>query len=36
MKRHIETITIDGKTIEYSITGKGIPILIMHGGHSLL
>ncbi|MCY8918732.1 alpha/beta hydrolase [Bacillus atrophaeus] len=34
MKRHVETITIDGKTIEYSITGKGIPILIMHGGHS--
>lgn len=35
MKRVIGTYTEDGKTIEYSITGKtGEPILVMHGGHS--
>ncbi|MFD2210505.1 alpha/beta fold hydrolase [Virgibacillus halophilus] len=35
MERKIGTYTINGQTIEYSITGKGeIPILVMHGGHS--
>lgn len=35
MDRRIGTYTIDGQTIEYSITGnEGIPILVMHGGHS--
>lgn len=34
MKRRVETCLIEGKTVEYSITGEGIPILIMHGGHS--
>lgn len=34
MKRRVETFSVEGKTIEYSIIGEGIPILIMHGGHS--
>lgn len=35
MERIIDTYTIDGQTIEYSITGKeGEPVLVMHGGHS--
>lgn len=34
MKRRVETITFDGSTLEYSVTGKGTPILVMHGGHS--
>lgn len=35
MKRTIEAYTVEGKTIEYSMIGKGeIPILVMHGGHS--
>lgn len=34
MKRRVETITFDGGTLEYSVTGKGTPILVMHGGHS--
>ena len=35
MERVIGTYTVDGHTIEYSITGKvGEPVLVMHGGHS--
>lgn len=34
MKRRVETITIEGRTLEYAVTGKGTPILVMHGGHS--
>ncbi|MYL46383.1 alpha/beta fold hydrolase [Virgibacillus halodenitrificans] len=35
MERIIGTYTLDGQTIEYSITGKeGVPVLFMHGGHS--
>ncbi|MDZ5472831.1 alpha/beta hydrolase [Bacillus sp. 31A1R] len=34
MERRVETYTIDGVTIEYSIMGKGEPVFILHGGHS--
>ncbi|WP_269775347.1 alpha/beta fold hydrolase [Bacillus siamensis] len=34
MKRRVETITFEGYTLEYSVTGEGAPILVMHGGHS--
>ncbi|PMC34316.1 alpha/beta hydrolase [Bacillus sp. UMB0899] len=34
MERRIEAYTVDGLTIEYSIIGKGVPILVFHGGHS--
>jgi pimeloyl-ACP methyl ester carboxylesterase len=34
MERKIEVFSTDGMTIEYSIIGKGEPILVMHGGHS--
>lgn len=35
MERVIGTYTVDGHTVEYSITGKeGEPVLVMHGGHS--
>src|SRR5690625_5881383 len=35
MERVIGTDTVDGQTIEYTITGKvGEPVLVMHGGHS--
>lgn len=35
MERVIGTYTVDGQTVEYSITGKaGEPVLVMHGGHS--
>jgi pimeloyl-ACP methyl ester carboxylesterase len=34
MDRKVEMFSVEGKTIEYSIVGEGIPILIMHGGHS--
>lgn len=34
MKRRVETITFEGHTLEYSVAGKGAPILVMHGGHS--
>lgn len=35
MERVIGTYVVDGKTIEYSITGRdGEPVLVMHGGHS--
>ena len=35
MERVVGTYTVDGQTIEYSITGKvGEPVLVMHGGHS--
>ncbi|WP_404451919.1 alpha/beta hydrolase [Virgibacillus necropolis] len=35
MERIIDTYTIDGQTIEYSMIGKdGEPVLVMHGGHS--
>lgn len=35
VERKIGTYTIDGQTIEYSITGEeGEPVLVMHGGHS--
>ncbi|MGY0431484.1 alpha/beta fold hydrolase [Bacillus rugosus] len=34
MKRRVETITFEGHTLEYSVTGKGAPILVLHGGHS--
>ncbi|MDU1847743.1 MAG: alpha/beta hydrolase [Niallia nealsonii] len=34
MERKIEFFSTEGVTIEYSIIGKGEPILVMHGGHS--
>ncbi len=34
MKRRVEMITFEGYTLEYSVTGEGAPILVMHGGHS--
>ncbi|MCY8492852.1 alpha/beta fold hydrolase [Bacillus inaquosorum] len=34
MKRRVRTITFEGLTLEYSVTGKGAPIMVMHGGHS--
>ncbi|WP_066189875.1 alpha/beta fold hydrolase [Gracilibacillus timonensis] len=35
MERWIGTYTVDGYTIEYSVTGKiGTPVLVMRGGHS--
>ena len=34
MERKIELFSTEGITIEYSIIGKGEPILVMHGGHS--
>jgi pimeloyl-ACP methyl ester carboxylesterase len=34
MERKIETILLEGVSLEYSIVGKGEPILVMHGGHS--
>lgn len=35
MQRVVGTYSIEGQVIEYSIVGKtGIPILVMHGGHS--
>lgn len=35
MDRILGTYTVDGQTIEYSITGKqGEPVLVLHGGHS--
>ena len=34
MERKIEFFSTEGITIEYSIIGKGEPILVMHGGHS--
>ncbi|MEW9501817.1 alpha/beta fold hydrolase [Jeotgalibacillus marinus] len=35
MKRKIETYTVDGKTLEYSIIGDSeMPIFVMSGGHS--
>lgn len=34
MERTIEKYSREGITIEYSLVGKGEPILIFHGGHS--
>ncbi len=34
MERQIELFSSEGISIEYSIMGKGEPILVMHGGHS--
>ncbi|AJK88484.1 MULTISPECIES: alpha/beta fold hydrolase [Lysinibacillus] len=34
MERKIEILSIGGISIEYSIIGKGEPILVLHGGHS--
>lgn len=34
MERTFHTYSESGLSIEYSILGKGIPILIFHGGHS--
>lgn len=35
MERLVGTYTVDGRDIEYSITGKaGEPVLVLHGGHS--
>ncbi|MBE1556234.1 alpha/beta fold hydrolase [Sporosarcina limicola] len=34
MERRIEVFSSEGVSIEYSIIGKGEPILVMHGGHS--
>lgn len=34
MERKIKVFSTEGITIEYSIIGKGKPILVMHGGHS--
>ncbi|MDD1515311.1 alpha/beta fold hydrolase [Priestia megaterium] len=34
MKREVSKLNIDGKILEYSMCGKGIPILMFHGGHS--
>ena len=34
MERTIKKYSREGLTIEYSLVGKGEPILIFHGGHS--
>lgn len=35
LERIIGTYAVDNQTIEYSIMGKeGVPVLVMHGGHS--
>lgn len=34
MERQVKLFKIDELTIEYSVIGKGDPVLIMHGGHS--
>lgn len=34
IERRIELLSIENKTIEYSVVGQGEPILVMHGGHS--
>ncbi|MBU7592945.1 alpha/beta fold hydrolase [Metabacillus halosaccharovorans] len=34
MERIVEKIMIEGVTMEYSIMGKGEPLLVFHGGHS--
>lgn len=34
MERKIDLVSLKGVSIEYSIMGKGEPILVMHGGHS--
>ncbi|TSI07871.1 alpha/beta fold hydrolase [Lysinibacillus sp. BW-2-10] len=34
MERKIEIFQCEGMSIEYSIIGKGEPILVLHGGHS--
>ncbi|QVY62377.1 alpha/beta fold hydrolase [Cytobacillus gottheilii] len=34
MERVVETVSINGRQLEYSILGEGEPILVMHGGHS--
>lgn len=34
MERRIEKLSINNRTIEYSIIGKGEPIFVLHGGHS--
>lgn len=34
MNRKVELFSAEGMTIEYSMIGKGEPVLIFHGGHS--
>ncbi|WP_080848358.1 alpha/beta fold hydrolase [Cytobacillus gottheilii] len=34
MERVVETVSINGRQLEYSILGEGEPVLVMHGGHS--
>ncbi|WP_096274455.1 alpha/beta fold hydrolase [Paucisalibacillus globulus] len=34
MERKIQILSTEGLSMEYSIIGKGEPILVMHGGHS--
>jgi pimeloyl-ACP methyl ester carboxylesterase len=34
LERKVHTLVVEDKTIEYSIIGHGIPILMFHGGHS--
>ncbi|WP_075983021.1 alpha/beta fold hydrolase [Bacillus massilinigeriensis] len=34
MNRKIERLSLEGVALEYSIIGKGEPILVLHGGHS--
>lgn len=34
MNREIHTLQVGDTTLEYTVIGKGIPILLLHGGHS--
>ncbi|WP_174727221.1 alpha/beta fold hydrolase [Mesobacillus harenae] len=34
MDRIVDVFTVKGRSIEYSIVGKGDPVLVLHGGHS--
>ncbi len=34
MNRKVGEYYIDGFTMEYSIVGQGVPVLVFHGGHS--
>lgn len=34
MERSIEIFSYEGFSVEYSVIGKGEPVLVMHGGHS--
>ncbi|WP_243299632.1 alpha/beta fold hydrolase [Bacillus litorisediminis] len=34
MERRVEVVSINGLAVEYSVIGKGEPVLVFHGGHS--